>query len=373
MTTELSISPLCLPASLEAPEATDFHSFSAAVDQIKRDIWHNDDRLSSPLARLVSSRSDEYHDNQMFLGRVAGETVGYCWATWFLKDNLNSASLYVAVLPQFRRRGHGRAMLEYAEQLALRNGRAIFQSNTEHLADFDVHGSGNLVPKSGTGALPADSSAVRFAMQAGYELEMVERFSALPLPVPAEKLGAFVMAARAKSGGRYRLVFWQDRVPEEIEQSFTVALTQMSIDIPTAGLDSEVEHWDVARLRKNQNDRLASGKRDYGCAAVDQESGDVAAYSYVVYAPEKPEVLIQEDTFVSGAHRGKRLGMLIKAANLQRLAEVLPQARKVVTWNAAENDHMLAINVDLGFTPAGYDGEWQKISSKTETQNGSSR
>ncbi|ABY22733.1 acetyltransferase [Renibacterium salmoninarum ATCC 33209] len=53
--------------------------------------------------------------------------------------------------------------------------------------------------------------------------------------------------------------------------------------------------------------------------------------------------------------------MLVKAAMLEYLAEELPQTRKVITWNAAENDYMLAINIDLGFTPAGYDGAWQKV------------
>ena len=33
---------------------------------------------------------------------------------------------------------------------------------------------------------------------------------------------------------------------------------------------------------------------------------------------------------------------------------------RVITFNAAENGHMLAINVALGFRPAGYDGEWQR-------------
>ncbi|MDN5668748.1 MAG: GNAT family N-acetyltransferase [Renibacterium salmoninarum] len=371
MSNDLVITALRLPATLDAPDAADFHSLSAAVDQIKRDIWHNDDRLATPLARLVSSRSDEYRERLIFLGQVAGETVGYCWAMRYLKDNPNSAYLFAAVLPQFRRRGYGRTMLEHVERLALHNGRTVFQSGTEHPADFDLQGTGALVPKSGSGAVPLDSAAVQFARQAGYELELVERFSELPLPLPPEKLQAFVTAARAKSGDGYRLVFWKDRVPEEIVESFTTALTQMSIDIPTAGLDYEAEYWDVARLRKDEADRVAAGQGNYGCAAVDRASGEVAAYSYFGYHPEKPGVLSQEDTFVSGAHRGKRLGMLIKAANLQRMAELVPQAEKVITWNAAENGHMLAINVDLGFTPAGYDGEWQKISN--ETQNGSAQ
>lgn len=33
---------------------------------------------------------------------------------------------------------------------------------------------------------------------------------------------------------------------------------------------------------------------------------------------------------------------------------------RVATFNAAEKEHLLAINTALGFRLAGYDGEWQR-------------
>ena len=36
-----------------------------------------------------------------------------------------------------------------------------------------------------------------------------------------------------------------------------------------------------------------------------------------------------------------------------------PAVRRVGTWIAEENSYMLAINVALGFRPAGGSGEWQ--------------
>jgi hypothetical protein len=50
----------------------------------------------------------------------------------------------------------------------------------------------------------------------------------------------------------------------------------------------------------------------------------------------------------------------MKLANLRAYRERFPTARKVVTFNAEENQHMLAINEALGFRPAGYDGEWYR-------------
>ena len=63
---------------------------------------------------------------------------------------------------------------------------------------------------------------------------------------------------------------------------------------------------------------------------------------------------------MAAGHRGHRLGMLVKLSNLRRLRAEYPAVERVVTYNAAEIDHMLAINVALGFRPAGYDGEWQR-------------
>jgi GNAT superfamily N-acetyltransferase len=58
----------------------------------------------------------------------------------------------------------------------------------------------------------------------------------------------------------------------------------------------------------------------------------------------------QEDTAVLAAHRGHGLGIWMKAANLQRLAAARPEIRRVHTSSAADNQHMLRVNHQLGFT-----------------------
>ncbi|MDF9876540.1 hypothetical protein [Cellulosimicrobium cellulans] len=53
--------------------------------------------------------------------------------------------------------------------------------------------------------------------------------------------------------------------------------------------------------------------------------------------------------------------MLVKVAVLDELARARPSSRRVHTWNAQENAHMLAINDALGFAPASVDAEWQLV------------
>ncbi|POC76460.1 GNAT family N-acetyltransferase, partial [Vibrio vulnificus] len=76
-------------------------------------------------------------------------------------------------------------------------------------------------------------------------------------------------------------MYWHDRVPEEIAEELAKALTQMTIDMPSAGLEFEVERWDVARLRKSEKDSLASGQQSFGLAAMHAPTGEVAAYTYI--------------------------------------------------------------------------------------------
>ena len=59
-------------------------------------------------------------------------------------------------------------------------------------------------------------------------------------------------------------------------------------------------------------------------------------------------------------HRGHRLGMLLKIANLQLLQEAAPGHPSVLTWNAEENRPMLGVNEAVGFVPIGYEGAWAK-------------
>ena len=64
---------------------------------------------------------------------------------------------------------------------------------------------------------------------------------------------------------------------------------------------------------------------------------------------ETPTVGHQLDTSVVRAHRGHRLGLLLKADMVRWLTEAEPQLETVDTFNAESNDHMVAVNERLGY------------------------
>jgi hypothetical protein len=62
---------------------------------------------------------------------------------------------------------------------------------------------------------------------------------------------------------------------------------------------------------------------------------------------------------VLGPHRGHRLGLLLKVANLLRLHEREPRIDRIITWNATSNSHMLDINRAMGFELLDEWNTWQ--------------
>ena len=91
-----------------------------------------------------------------------------------------------------------------------------------------------------------------------------------------------------------------------------------------------------------------------------RQSGELAGHTVVTVDGEQPWRGIQEDTSVTASHRGHRLGLLMKADMCRWLVTVEPELRTVDTWNAASNDHMIAVNERLGYRAIGRVLEFQR-------------
>jgi GNAT superfamily N-acetyltransferase len=262
-------------------------------------------------------------------------------------DNLDHAWLLVYTHPDHRRRGHGSAMLSHVEQVAGEHGRTVLDTE----ASWPYSG-----PADGAGTEGAD-----FLTRHGYRFGLGDVHRMLDLPVAADLLDRLAEDAAPHHAG-YTLRSWVGPVPEEIVESFAGLVALLVVEAPMGEMEREPESADVGALRRGEDLHRKQGRTVYSSAALDA-SGAVVAYSNLGETAHDPANLYQWGTLVRRADRGHRLGMAVKVATLRLLQSAGGGARRLHTWNAEVNAHMIGINEALGFRPVERSGEFQKRTS----------
>ncbi|MFJ3956136.1 GNAT family N-acetyltransferase [Arthrobacter sp. NPDC090010] len=355
-----TIEQLVLPDSVDSPDAGDFLQLCELTNVLIQAAQGSLDLATPNGARLTMWQESPYHRLEVFFIRCEGRIVARAWIHFPRQENLDTAWLGLGVHPDFEGRGMGRALAEHLETVALSHGRTVVQTGTEHSVGADEESGERLRPGTGSGSVPLDSRAVRFALARGYVLEQVERTSMLVLAEGTlGETRLLLESAAGRAEGAYELVSWLDEAPEEFLEDLARLSTSMSTEIPLGGLELGEEAFDAERVREMDERRRSAGTRAVTTAARHRATGALAGYSVLEYVPENPEVGHQDNTLVLPDHRGHALGQWMKAENLLRLVDAFPAVRRIYTYNANENDHMLAINTAMGFRPAGYDGQWQ--------------
>ena len=274
-----------------------------------------------------------------------------------IRDNLHLVDdVYVQVPGRARRAGIGTALWLQARRIGAENGRTAFIAWSHHLAGATSIPA-RVESPTGVGHLPVDRGTL-FATSLGLQLAQVERESRLAVPVDPGLLATLRAEAEAVALPDYEVVSWIGPTPEEHRARVAELNRTLSADAPTGELEWQEEVWDAERVR--HSDELAHRTGYSVCTlAIHAATGDAAGFTLLhvhnAY-PHRPE---QWNTAVAAPHRGHRLGLLIKAVNLERLATANPDARYVVTWNAGENNHMLGINTRLGFRLHSVHGAWK--------------
>jgi len=119
-------------------------------------------------------------------------------------------------------------------------------------------------------------------------------------------------------------------------------------DAPTGGLSWQPPVLDAAKWRGIEEVLDRRGQQVRIIVAIHQASGAVAGLTEVTFSRINPRRATQEDTIVVPEHRGRGLGLVVKADMLRWLRTECPQVHEIETWNAESNAHMLAINDRLG-------------------------
>lgn len=333
---------------------------SAGAQTLRAQYADNSDALRVCLLALAGPPTTEA-TSRFGLPTVPQRPVAILGSAEFefpLLDNPHLCdNLSIQVRRSHRRRGIGHALWEAVTGIALGLGRTTVLLWSDH-RHSQLREGGDQVPSStGIGELPKDDSA-RFALAHGHSLEQVERMSRLILPIPKGHLASLRGEAESSALPGYRLISWEGATPAEHLAAIAALNSELSTDAPTGGIAWQPQYWDADRVRAEEARALASGELLTTLAVV-SHSGDPAGYTQLHRQHHTPQGPQQWNTVVASAHRGRQLGLWVKVANLQLLEERWPQARSIVTWNAGENDAMLAINTVIGFGPWALGGAWQ--------------
>ena len=244
-------------------------------------------------------------------------------------DNRDLAWFDLLVHPAHRRRGYGSRLLADALDLAKQQQRTKFG------------GAGWETPAT-------EPFAVRHGFHRAAQ-EICRRQSPREMPPGFVET---VCAEAAPYAADYELVRLEGPVPDEM-LPMLAELTAAINDAPIDDLDIEDEVFTADRIRDYDHAQVSSGHRLRRIIARHRPTGEPAGHTAVVVDTELPELVDQHDTSVVRAHRGHRLGLLLKAEMLRWLAEAEPQVTSIDTWNAESNRQMIAVNERLGYRALG--------------------
>ncbi|MFJ4164422.1 GNAT family N-acetyltransferase [Microbacterium sp. NPDC089698] len=351
---DASLHPLALPARADAGAPGPFRDYADVRNRTLEAASGRDDDSFTPDELLPLLTPDAYTWRRQWRIVIGERTIGIALLNISRDGSGDTATMAINVLPEEQGRGIATAVAAHLERLARADGVRTLHVWTEHLPSADPV----LDPPTGFGSVPRDHTA-RFLLAQGWTLEQVDRVSEYRWGED-EHLPALRTAAEEAASG-YRVVQWLLPTPDERLDGYARMKSRMSTDAPDADMDSPEEIWDADRVREQDARWLNMGHTVQVTAAEHIATGELCAYNELSLKGADDSVTQQNDTLVLAAHRGHRLGLLVKTAGLLAWHDRFPRSARIVTYNAEENRPMLSINEQLGFVPIAYGGAWKKV------------
>ena len=253
-----------------------------------------------------------------------------------MEENKHLAQFEISVLPEYRRQGLGRRLLQEITETARKDHRRLLMTDT-------------------VDRIPGGEAFMeRIGARKGLETHTNQlRIAELDLGLLKEWLGH-----GQKHQDEFEIGLWEGSYPEAnilaIAELFDLTNQQ-----PLGDLEIEDMHMTPDQLRQSEQNIFARGYQRCTFYAVERTTGRFAGYTETIWNPNRPEILQQEMTGVFPQYRNKGLGRWLKAAMLDKVLKEWPGIKYVRTGNADSNAAMLRINSDLGFKPYMADTLWQ--------------
>ncbi|MDN5699358.1 MAG: GNAT family N-acetyltransferase [Kocuria sp.] len=374
-TSALAIELMRIPDGFDQAAQEQLGQVAALVQSSRQYVWGTAE-LSNDAHDIFRDLKDPYERVNILCAYMDGRLVGRAEVRMPLISETDIAQIVVDVDPDELSEGIGRSLLSAAEQLAYGESRRVIRLVTEHPAselkapagpgDGSVMGGETsgvgvqwIDAADGSGKLPASHRQTRFAEHAGYELQTVSSFALLDVPLPQERVESIERSLEeVPFTERYALHTWVDSAPEELLEPLARLHARLPSDSFVKPIVSDPDPWDAERVRRTERLREEDGDRSLMAVAEDRDNGELVGMTELILAQHRPTLALQDETLVIREHRGRRLGMRLKMANLKQLTEVQPEVETVYSWTHTGNDRMNWVNAQLGFQDAGQSAVW---------------
>ena len=304
------------------------------LERIRAERLPND--LPSSLEMLIRAlrQRDPDADQHHLLVWRDGAVIAHAVLTFPLVQNTTQAAVTLTVLPAERRQGLARRLLDEIAQLAAHHGRPTLLTTASD-------------------RVPAGEAALRHL-----DAQCVMRQQFMELDLQRLDQNQLAVWATGRSSDPYT-IWWQVGPYPEGRLAEIGRLRTVMHSAPQGARQREEHPVTPAELRAEEALLQGRGRRRLTTFAESRASGELVAFTELVWDEEQPAVMIQHGTAVRPDHRRQALGWRIKVVNLLVAAEVNPLVRWVRAGNTDDNVGMLRINRRLGFRPYLIHTDWQ--------------
>jgi GNAT superfamily N-acetyltransferase len=343
------IERIAVPARFEPGPWADAVRLAMDIDALDlgtRDLEHTP-------AEIFAWWSREWQPRELWGVRTEGRWIGTVEYGWDAPAP-ETAWVAISVHPDHRRRGLGSALLGHAVTRSRADGRTAMQGFTieppQDVAEV-------VYSPTGFGSLDRSTPGVAFALHHGFALGQVERVSRLALPVTGLDTDFGHALAAATD---YELHGWIGATPAGWRSTVARLANAIEQDAPQGELAAGVGDWTAEKVAADDVAQATAGITRLVVLVVHRESGEGVGYTELTLPAEPHRGAKQGDTVVLADHRGHKLGMLLKLANIRQLQQYDAGRPCITTYNAEENRYMLATNEAVGFVPIAYEGGWRR-------------
>ncbi|GAB3401966.1 GNAT family N-acetyltransferase [Flindersiella endophytica] len=332
--TEAALSGLTKLDPSDDQAIADLHAMHLAVQPV--DWPWGPEPMLSHLAGSIRHGWDGETSDRWLLRDDSGAVIGSLEVNLPERENLHRFGLGVLVRPDQRGNGIGTRLYEAGLELARQSGRRLL------------------------GAWSHDAAhSMAFAEKHGFRQVAVFVHRRQNFEDVDWDLVESLRQRAIEAASDYRLLRFVGSVPDDLVDQVAVMASAIN-DAPTDDMDVDDDVIDAARVRAYENAQAACNQTLYRLIAQRKSDGELAGNTAIAVPRDRPEWADQHDTSVVAAHRGHRLGLLLKAEMLKWLAEAEPEVRHVDTGNAESNNYMISINEQLGYRIASRGIVWEK-------------